>query len=277
MPRFRPPLAMLPLALAVCLLPACDVDDDRLTLRDVDRYTPALLIEALEPSWNNGRIRHDVLTGHYREALELFAELLNEHGPSSRPSLFRFPRQRVSFYANAHNGLALLSWLRAGSARSKGDLSWDPAWSEAKHAIDGEQLSLDDLAHRVRLDGGREATLLLSRGRRDTPRFPAVPYDATTFDADRGAQIRFVLNEEGLFSSTSGNVVGPHWLGELINPAPPDAPSETPEPLGASDLNFFFSEHLAFDHPLRLEILRALRENTLVLQGPDPTIDLGFR
>lgn len=268
---------LLVFSLAASVLSGCDPDEDRLTLRDVDRYTSALLLEALEPSWNNGRIRHEVLTGHYLEALELFAKHLDGHGPTSRPSLFRFPRQRVAFYANAHNGLALLSWLRAGSAARDGVRAWDPAWSLVEHAIDGERLTLDEIADRVRVDGGREGGLLLSRGRRDSPRFPRAPFDAQTFEADRGAHLRFLLNEEGLFEATSGNVVGPWWLRELTEPRADDAIEGIAEPMDAGDLTAFLSEYLSFDHPHRIEVLRAAREQTLVLLSPDPAMDSGVR
>ena len=266
-------LFRLLLLIPLLLLGGCDPDEQRLTLRDVDRYTPALLQEALEPSWNAGRIDHRVLTGHYRDALELFEERLAEHGERSRPSLFRFPRQRIAFYANAYNGLALLAWLRAGAADGDTERTWDPAWEARTVTIDGEPLGLADLEARVLEEGGREALLLLSRGRRDSPLVPEKPFDGQLFESQQGAQLRMLLNEEGAFRDTSGAMVGPAWLRTLTEPLPDaDAP-----PYDEARLAAFLHEYLGFSHPLRLEILRAAREGSLVPAEPDPRIAVPAR
>ncbi|BAM03396.1 DUF547 domain-containing protein [Phycisphaera mikurensis] len=264
---FRLPLLLLSLLACVS---ACDPDAERLTLRDVDRYTPALLDEALEPAWDRGRLNHRVLTGHYRASLELFAEHLDGHGPRTRPSLFRFPRQRIAFYANAHNGLALLAWLRDGSSDGDPTRAWNPAWSDRKHAIDGEMLSLDDLRGRVLAEGDRTTLLLLSRGRREDPAFPQSAFDGQLYDEGRGAHLRFIVNREGLFRDTSGRVVGPPWLRVLTAAEGPDA--DAGPPLGPARLAAFFDEFLRYDHPLRLQILRSAREGTLVPGDADPQI-----
>ena len=273
-PPMRPLRLLLVLLATLCLVAACEPDAGRLTLRDVDRYTPALLQEALEPSWAHGRVNHEVLTGHHRDALELFAEHLGGHGPRTRPSLFRFPRQRLAFYTNAHNGLALLAWLRAGSADGDPQRAWDPAWSSEPHAIDGQELSLDDLAARVRAEGGRPSELLLSRGRRDSPELAALPYDGQTYEAERGAQLRFLLNREGAFTDTAGAVVGPAWLRTLVEPSAEADPAPGNAPMDPAALSSFLSTHLLFEHPLRLEVLRAAREGRLVPADPDPRIAL---
>ena len=267
------PIRLL-LLCSLCWLAACEPDPGRLTLRDVDRYTPALLQEALEPSWAHGRVNHAVLKGHHRDALELFAEHLNAHGPRTRPALFRFPRQRLAFYTNAHNGLALLAWLRAGSADGDPQRRWNPAWSTQPHAIDGQQLSLDDLAARVRAEGGRVSELLLSRGRRDGPELAAVPFHGQTYEAERGAQLRFLLNRERAFTDTTGAVVGPAWLRTLLEPSPEQDAAPRNAPMDAAALASFLGTHLAYEHPLRLEVLRAAREGRLVPDRPDPRIAL---
>ena len=275
----RPFRKLLPLLLwsSLFAIGGCDPDEGRLTLRDVDRYTPALLQEVLEPAWNRGRIRHEALKGHYREALDLFAKHLEGHGPNSQPSLFRFPRQRIAFYANAYNGLALLAWLRSGAGDGDPERVWEPAWDAEPHPIDGELLSLGDLADRVREQGGREAELLLSRGRRDAPIVPKRPIDGQTFEADRLAHLRMLFNQEGIFEDTAGTVVGPAWLGTLIDPRTDPAGGEGVPPLAPDELAAFLNEHLLFDHPLRLQILRAARGGTLVRAEADPRIAPGSR
>ncbi len=154
---------------------------------------------------------------------------------------------------------------------------WDPAWDTGPHAIDGDRLSLDDLADRVREQGGREAELLLSRGRRDAPIVPKRTIDGQTFEADRLAHLRMLFNQEGIFQETGDTVVGPAWLGTLTDPpADPDGGDAAP-PLPPEELAAFLNEHLLFDHPLRLKILRAAREGTLAHAEADPRIATGSR
>ena len=285
MPPPRPLFPLRPLVAAVAIvallaLPACDPDEGRLTLRDVDRYHPALLQEALEPSYNDGRINHEILKGHYRETLDLLAHHLPDHGPRTDPSLFRFPRQKLAFYTNAHNALALLAWLRSGSADGDPQRVWDPAWDAEEHAIDGQRLSLDDLVARVRAQGeqmrsggGREAELLLSRGRRDSPRFAPLPYDGQLYESQLREQLRALLNREDAFEDTQGEVVGPAWLRTLTEPLDGDLDaSGGPPPLDDAALTAFLHEHLLYENPLRLPILRAAREGRLVPGPVDPRV-----
>ena len=142
-----------------------------------------------------GRIDFEGLRGE-PEALERFVAWVAQHGPETRPELFPRPEQRIAYYVNAYNALAMYNAVHSGVLpKSKARFFW-----ARELALDGRQVSLYDLENDViRPLGDARVHFALNCMVRGCPRLPRYPFRGETLQLHlKTASQEFFNDEEHL-------------------------------------------------------------------------------
>ncbi len=256
------------LVLAVPL--GCDQSGSEMDLFNLDNYTAAPYAEVLQASEISGRVNYRVIREGYTAPLDKYLELAAAQGPKSKRRIFFQPRHRASYYLNVYHALLLRTWLEHGAADDPAGLQLDPAWlDEKKHTVDGEVLSLNEIAEQARVQCGKldlskrergetgartsdTAQLIefaLNPGTLDGPPIPSPPFDAETFERVLNNHVRAYLAEPTAFRRTDDGFSAPEVLGRIRDRVP--------------NMVTFVDTYVPATYPDKLALLRAVKEDRL--------------
>lgn len=247
---------------------ACDkFEEPELDLDNLYSYTEAPLAVLLSASEISGRIDYTVVERSYADYLDRFVELAADAGPTTYPAVYFQARHRAAYYINVHNGLVMQTWLRRGAGTGDAELRFDPAWlDEAVHRVDGQTVSINDVAERALAQGFAETPLALITGTVTGPHVPNPPLEAEVFQRALDTHARTFLSDERSFE----RVLQPD--GQTFLYFAPPVLEQHAETLG--NLEALIDRFVPEDHPDKLGLLRAAHEGTLRFRPTSDRIHL---
>ncbi|MEM7576198.1 MAG: hypothetical protein AAF328_01875 [Planctomycetota bacterium] len=248
--------------------PACEqFEEPELDLEHLYSYTPAPLAIVLSAAAVNGRINYPLIARDYGDYIDRFIELCAEAGPNSHPEVYFETRHRAAYYVNVHNGLILQTWMKHGAASGDVDLRFDPAWLDERiHRIDGEVVSIRDLADLALQQGYELTPFALASGTVTGPPMPSTPLEAETYDRALERHVRVIFTDE----RTVQRIQEPGSDRPLFYGPPVFA--QYPDRFGG--LEAFFDLFIPETYPHKLDLLRAAHEGTLRFRQPSDRINL---
>ncbi|MEM8783533.1 MAG: hypothetical protein AAGE65_11850 [Planctomycetota bacterium] len=248
--------------------PACDrLKEPEFDLENLYSYTPAPIAVMLTAAEVNGRINYPLIARDYADYIDRFVELCAEHGPRSEPTVYYESRHRAAYYVNVHNGLILQTWMRHGAGTGDVDLRFDPAWRDARiHRVDGQTVSINDVAELALRQGHRFVPLVLASGTVTGPPIPARPLPTETFERalDHHARV-FLSDERAVQRVPTADGAG------YVYYAPPVL-REHAHQLG--DLEELLDRFVPELYPHKLDLLQAAHLGTLRFREPSDRIHL---
>ncbi|HSI32250.1 MAG: DUF547 domain-containing protein [Phycisphaerae bacterium] len=218
------------LAFALSLVAGCTPDRsprgdsrERLMTRWDDSDWAQVLKAVVTP---DGHVRYKPLAANergVRQKLDRYRTHIARVSPESRPDLFPYETDRLAYYINAHNALALSEALRIYEDETEGGgprveareaLRLFEMAVEREFDVGGARTTLDALANdHIRPRGDPRALLALSSMSRGSPPLRAEPYRGPDLDRQLGEQAtRFLSDPRGAKPGEDGTVA----LSELI-------------------------------------------------------------
>ncbi|HYE19553.1 MAG TPA: DUF547 domain-containing protein, partial [Tepidisphaeraceae bacterium] len=219
-----------PLVIALLLATGCTPNRsprgdsrERLMTRWDDSNWAQVLQAVVTP---DGHVRYKPLAANergVRQKLDRYRTSIARISPENRPDLFPYETDRLAYYINAHNGLALSEALRiyedevaGGGPRveAREALRLFEMTAEPQFDVGGAKTTLEALANdHIRPRGDPRALLALSSMSRGSPPLRAEPYRGPDLDRQLAEQAsRFLSDPRGAKPGEDGTVA----LSELI-------------------------------------------------------------
>ena len=178
---------------------------------------------AQEPDWQDYAA---LLTAHVRSGeragldlklVDYAAVAADAHYPAALSALASFPlaqldgpRERMAFFINAYNLLAIkmvVDHQPLASIKDVGNLLW-PVWKRAAGRLDGRPVSLDDIEHaHLRRAGDPRVHFAIVCASLSCPDLRAEPYRAAALESQLDEQVTAFLANPGKGLRVEGNTV----------------------------------------------------------------------
>ncbi len=165
------------LMIAGCVAPTILPPPDLVPSAARAAFSDADWAEVLRRYVRGGLVDYDGLKKAPRP-LDRYLATISVVGPDTTPHLFRTTADRLCYYINAYNALALRAVLEQWPTRTVYKLTLLPFQQRYSFTVDGQSLTLFDLRHRALQAGARDIRVLftMSAAAMGSPELAAMPY-----------------------------------------------------------------------------------------------------